>query len=78
MATTLETTPLTNNSTDVPNFIPSTSATEEQLTILLLVTGVSVPLLVVALVVVIITIITIVGIKWRNLPNTTKTKNTKL
>ena len=57
------TTPLTNNSTN----IPSTSPTEDNLTIiLLLVTGVSIPVLVIVSVIVTITIVAaIVGIKWR-------------
>ena len=53
---------------------PITSPTEEKLTTLL-VTGISTPLLVIVLAVVIITIIAMV---WINLPNTTKTQNSKM
>ena len=55
MATIPETTPLTNNPTNVSSKPP----TEKKLTIIL-VTGISAPLLVVALAVVIITIIAII------------------
>ena len=65
----MTTIPLTNNSflsTSNISF-PSTSSTEEKL--ILLVTGISVPLLVVALAVVIITILAIIGINKRKSTN---------